>query len=307
MKQTIRINTFETNSSSMHSLVVVKNPKPYKNDETLYAHGDNTFDLFWCDSQDGYYERYPFRIMRTPLDKLRYYVAHYVGACGKVDLIPKIIDFISCQTNVPKDKIKINIDDHFYWNNDDEKDNAELNYGYAGSNDTGEDVFTYIENNNISMEEFVLNPKYVVIIDGDEYQEFKKLFESNILDANSFEYISSGTDFWNDSIYEVSCFWLGQNACDYNLLEHVSDINKFVKEISINIYEENLNNYEQYLNEIKMFFEEVKKNFPNIITSITCNKNIVERVRAKDLSIFNYLKVRKEDFDDNFIEVIKII
>ena len=298
MKQTVRINTFETNSSSMHSLVVVKDPKPYTSQESLNPYGiDKRFDLFWCD--EGTYERFPFRVMRTPKEKLKYYVAHYIGACKKLDLIPKVIDFISNQTNIPKNKIKINIEE------DDQT--HELNYGYAGINDTGEDVFSYIERNNISMEEFILNPKYVVIIDGDEYQEFKKLFESNILDANSFEYISSGTDFWNDSIYEISCCWLEQDACDYNLLEHTIDINKFINEIRINIYKENLEHYEEYFDEIKMFFEEVKKNFPNIITSITCNKNIVKKVRAKDLSIFDYLKVRKQDCDDNFIEVIKII
>lgn len=48
------------------------------------------------------------------------------------------------------------------------------------------------------MEEFILNPKYVVIIDGDEDQNFKKLLKSNILNANDFEGISSGVGFWND-------------------------------------------------------------------------------------------------------------
>ena len=296
MKQTVRNNTFETNSSSMHSLVVVRDPKPY-NYRDILSYDTDKFDLFWY--EDGCYERTPYRVLRNQKDKLRYYVAHYIGFLDKKELIPKVVNFIHEQTGIPKKKINIKTFDNY--------DDKYEGYGYAGINDTGEDVFSYIERNNISMEEFVLNPKYVVIIDGDEYQEFKKLFESNILDANSFEYISSGSEFWNDSIYEISCCWLEQDICDYNLLEHIIDINKFIKEIRINIYEENLDHYEEYFDEIKMFFEEVKKNFPNIITSITCNKNIVEKVRAKDLSIFNYLKVRKQDFDDNFIEIIKLI
>ena len=80
MKQIIRKNTFETNSSSMHSLVVVKDPKPYSQSEygTFNACiGNKSFDLFRYD--EGSYERFPFRVLRTPLDKLRYYVAHYIG------------------------------------------------------------------------------------------------------------------------------------------------------------------------------------------------------------------------------------
>lgn len=306
MKQTIRNNTFETNSSSMHSLVVVKDPKPYRQDELLSTFGDDKFDLFWCDSSDGYYERFPFRVMRTPIEKLRYYVAHYIGACKHLELIPKVTDFISNQLHIPKEKIILDIDEDRYCRDEDDNSERDLNYGYAGTNDTGEDVFTYIERNNISMEEFVLNPKYVVIIDGDEYQEFKKLFESNILDANNFEYISTGPEFWNDSIYEISSYWLEHDRDDYILLEHIQDINKFVKEIRLNLYEENLDNYEQYSDEFKMFINEVKKNFPDIEVSVACIKDIAQKVKKKDLSIFNYLKIRKYEFSDDFIEIIKL-
>lgn len=306
MKQFIRFNTFETNSSSMHSLVVVKDPKPYKNSELLSDHViDDTFDLFGYD--DGYYGRSPYKVLRTPIDKLRYYVAHYLGACHQLELIPEILKFICSETGVEEHKILLTIQDDDIDAVDFDEENPELNFGYAGSNDTGEDVFTYIERNNISLKEFVTNPKYVVIIDGDEYQEFKKLFESNILDANNFEDISSGSDFWNDSVYEISLNWLEYDDCDYSLMvEGLSSVNKFVKEVRLDIYNDNIGYYNNHIEELKIFINEVKRQFPHIIFSIACTKGIMNKVRALDISIFDYLKIREHEFEDTFVENIKI-
>ena len=54
----IRQNVFETNSSSMHSLVVVKHPKPYDSHELKFNvwSEDRDFNLFdWHEA--GTYER----------------------------------------------------------------------------------------------------------------------------------------------------------------------------------------------------------------------------------------------------------
>ena len=78
MKQLIRKNTFETNSSSMHSLVITKTAKPYtKWEKELEYYGDK-FELFGC-CDTHTFERHPFEVLSSPKDKLRYYVAHYVG------------------------------------------------------------------------------------------------------------------------------------------------------------------------------------------------------------------------------------
>lgn len=307
MKQFIRYNTFETNSSSMHSLVVVKDPKPYKSNELLSdCVYKNKFQLFnYID--EGTYERYPFQVLRTPRDKLKYYVAYYLGACKRLELIPEILNFIHEETGVPKENILLTIDDDDTDELDSSNTASEPNFGYASINDTGEDVFSYIEKNNISLKEFVTNPKYVVIVDGDEYQEFKKLFESNILDANDFEYISSGPEFWNDSVYEISLWWLQDNDCDYSLMvEGLSSVNKFVKEVRFNIWDECIDRYNNYFSEIKMFIQQVRDKFPSIEISICCNKKLYDKVKALDLSIFDYLKIRKEDYSDEIIENIKI-
>lgn len=290
MKQYIRTNTFETNSSSMHSLVVVKDPKPYSEDETLMrGYHDNTksFDLFW--HEDGTYERYPFQVLREPIDKLRYYVAHYIGAFNKKGMIRKVKRFISKETGVAESKVEIR-------SYDDYKDKRS-GYGWAGLNDTGEDVFDYIERNKISMQDFVLNPKYVVIVDGDEYQEFKKLFESNIIDTSKFEYISSGAEYWDDSNIKLSLCWLLYGSKEYKLDDVLKDINKFVKKITFEVTDADcIAGYNKVFKKIRKFVEAVRKTEYPIDIYIECTQQLEAELRTKDISIFDYLTVLNHEY-----------
>lgn len=296
MKQSIRYNTFETNSSSMHSLVVVKDPKPYSSDEQFSNYcEDKEFNLFWYD--EGVYGRFPFQVLRTPLDKLRYYVAFYIGANKQTELIPKVIDFIHEQTGIAKKKINIKAYNEY--------ESKYEGYGYASINDTGEDVFTYIEKNNISMEEFVLNPKYIVIVDGDEYQEFKKLFRSNILNANDFEYISSGTSFWDDDIYDISLYCL--NREDYDISEVMYNISKFIKKVRLNFWDDIdcINSYKNNTQQIETIIDGIKKQYPQIILSVGCCTNIVNEVKMLDLSNFDFLEVFEYCYHREPVEIIQ--
>lgn len=295
MKQTIRYNTFETNSSSMHSLVIVKDPKPYSSreyDSLEYDSELDKFDLFAY--EDGLYGRSPFQVLRSKTDKLRYYVAHYIGALKQTELIPKVINFIHEQTGICKKNIKIDT------YRDYEDNRCKYKYGYAGINDTGENVFTYIEKNNISMEEFVLNPKYIVIVDGDEYQEFKKLFQSNILNANDFEYISSGPSFWNEDSYYLSLYWLDQKERE-DLMYLLPDITKFIKEIEIEIDDEEiLPSYKRNFKEIESFINKVKETRSDIIISLICLEELYSKVSKENLSIFDCIKLEKERYDKTY-------
>lgn len=224
----IRRGTFETNSSSMHSLVVVKNPKPYTNNELRLTTWDSTrnFDLFWYD--EGNYGRSPFKILRTPRDKLQYWVAHELGNCERYEQIPMIKEFIKKHTGISENKIKLTTrrDYGFHENKND-------SYGYVEHNDTGESPFEYIKRKGIDFEDFIMNPKYVVVVDGDEYQEFKKLFESNVLNADDFEDISTGADFWNDSERHIYFSWLEGDR--YDLESIVDEINSFTKVVAFRV------------------------------------------------------------------------
>lgn len=232
MLQIVRQNTFETNSSSMHSLVITYKARPYTEDaKNLYYYGDE-FELFGCcDTQT--FERHPFEVLSEPKDKLRYYVAHYVGFKKQKERLKEVEDLVHELTGCPRKKIKLYYEDIESWRSN----KVVKSYGWAGVNDTGEDVFDYIEKNNISLREFVLDPRYTVIVDGDEYQEFKKLFLKGIIDLDNIEYISSGKSFWLEDVKTFSLYYINRMVEEdaYNeLMESISDYcNDYVKLIEI--------------------------------------------------------------------------
>ena len=46
---------------------------------------------------------------------------------------------------------------------------------------------SWLENNNITLEEFLINPRYAVICDGDEYCTFDKLIDLGLINKSKFE------------------------------------------------------------------------------------------------------------------------
>ena len=239
MKQIIRLNTFETNSSSMHSLVVTKHAKPYTQyEKTLHYYG-HEFELFGC-CDTTHFERHPFEVLSDPKDKLRYYVAHYVGFKDQKERLKEVEDLVYEITKCSRDKIKLYHEEVKNWRSGE----IEKSYGWAGINDTGEDVFDYIERNNISLREFIFDPRYTIIVDGDEYQEFKKLFTKGLIDINNIEYISSGKSFWIDDVKTFSLYFINRFIEDsvYNeMMEELNDYNnEFIKCIQIEDENENI-------------------------------------------------------------------
>lgn len=240
MRQLIRENTFETNSSSMHSLVISKKARPYSkfaNNLHYYGHEFKLFDV--C--EEARFERYPFKILSSPKDKLRYYVAHYVGFRGDKQRLKEVEDLVHELTGCPKKDIKLYYEETDYWGSE----KTVKSYGWAGINDTGEDVFDYIEKNSISLKEFILDPRYTVVVDGDEYQEFKKLFHKGIIDLDNIEYISSGKHFWLDDIQTFSLYYINRLAEDSTYNEFIEEIDsyndEFLKLIEIEDEDENIN------------------------------------------------------------------
>ena len=218
MKQLIRKNTFETNSSSMHSLVITKKAKPYDSwDKELYHYGD-TFELYGC-CDTNTFGRHPFEVLSSPKDKLRYYVAHYIGFKKDKSKIKPVKELIHKLTGCDKRKIILTYEELESWRST----KPVKSYGWAGVNDTGEDVFDYIEENNISLEEFITDPRYTIIVDGDEYQEFKKMFLKGFIDLDNIEYISSGKDFWLDNVKHLSLYYIN-SLNDEKYSELMSDI-----------------------------------------------------------------------------------
>ena len=204
----IRKGCFETNSSSMHSICIAKESRNGYDDRDLTL-GDgynvdketNTFHLLQFSSDDAEFHRAPFKILDRPIEKLRYLVGLFV------------------RYNYHKDKRRSEAFEYYIEPEAKEKFDAlikkatgceNIQYYYEGfhgeknypdtslTNDSGEDVYAFIKRKNLSFEDVVFDPRITIQVDGDEYQEFKKLFDNNLIDRTAIEDISSGFEFWYD-------------------------------------------------------------------------------------------------------------
>lgn len=297
----IRRSVFETNSSSMHSLAVVKNPKPYSDRELrfgLYCDDkDKEFNLVWSYSDGGEeleFGRHPFQVLRDPLDKLRYCVAHELGSCEKMEELPRIQALVSKYTGIPANKVNLHATKRKWRTNEEYK-----YYGYIEHNDTGESPFEYLTRKGIELEEFIMNPKYVVICDGDEYCDFKALFKSNILNGDNLEDISSGVDFWTETQYTLHLDYLdgrwGKDESPENL---VDGVNEFIKVLVIYINGDNYKLYSKHLDRLKAACELARKKNPNIQIVLKNDYFYTEKkVTPKQLKSLDTSFIDKVDID----------
>lgn len=167
----IRRHTFETNSSSMHSLVVMKTgehvSKEKAREDIYIREGTNKYRI-WND-EDVYFERYPFGILSTVADKFRYLVALYSYDEEKRNQI--IEDFKSI---TGLDEIEFpDIDDEPFYGSVDHQSCCL--------------VPSFLDKNKISFKEFMENDKYKVIIDGDEYCNWEKAKKSGLIATDEIE------------------------------------------------------------------------------------------------------------------------
>ena len=189
MRQIIRSNVFETNSSSMHSIAISKTDT-YFTDEEVY-NSFSEYDKYYGrkndlhirflndytkDKEDTSFGRAPFAILSTYCDKLRYYIASKSNIWNDeeyktfLDSIkkryPRIKDFSFTKYTEEQKK---------YYCND-------YNYGSV-DHQSSELLFNFLLHKNISIEEFLTNKKYIIIIDGDEYGISTHLINSGIINV----------------------------------------------------------------------------------------------------------------------------
>lgn len=177
MKKQIRSNVFETNSSSMHSLVIKKSSGYYTYEEmcdSLWLH-KGVWDI-WSED-DLEFGRYPFKCLNTFETKARYAIA---SLCGwRSDADEKFKEIESLVTEIVPDCISIKLPKVHYWSDDEEK----ICYGSVD-----EDILSqFLKKENISLKEFLTNKRYVVIVDGDEYCVWDDLKNSGLVNTNEIE------------------------------------------------------------------------------------------------------------------------
>lgn len=176
MKQ-IRRNVFETNSSSSHSLVITTDNEHYTREEinkNFYITKEGKVRL-WESSLEFY--RSPFDMLVTFKDKLRYAIAssngNLVDQCR--ELCCKYVDGFTDFEFDTKDYVwDSEVKDYV------ETDDPIPNYG--GTDDY--QIEGWLKKYNVSLEEFLTNKRYIVVVDGDEYAIYDHIKKSGLFDTS---------------------------------------------------------------------------------------------------------------------------
>ena len=164
MKIQIRQEVFETNSSSMHSLCILNHSD--KNIDTHTNEIDENGTWKFEEGELDFY-RYPFRFLHTFEGKVKYAIANYESNYKSIILISDIVK--KYNPNFVRFEFA--------------KSHGRIDTG--GTDDYA--LNSWLENNNITLEEFLINPRYAVICDGDEYCTFDKLIDLGLINKSKFE------------------------------------------------------------------------------------------------------------------------
>lgn len=178
----IRNSVFETNSSSMHSLVVKKNSEYYTYEEIndcMWLH-NGVWDI-WNDDNITF-GRSPFECLNTFEAKVRYAIASLCGWYRNAE--EKFKEIEQLVTEIFPECYEIKLPKVWYYDDEDEdKDEKRVSYGGVD-----EDILTpFLENTGITLKEFLTNKKYVVIVDGDEYCIWNSLKDSGLVNTDEIE------------------------------------------------------------------------------------------------------------------------
>ena len=163
----IRRNVFETNSSSSHSIVVMKEA-PARDKLT------DMMDWFFSQRELHFYEddlsfgRAPFDVLDDWYGRLRYALALFAYDDVMRDRITEIL-----RKRLP------NFEEFVFpqepWYNEDE-DDTEYQYFYGSVDHQSMDLLSkFLTDHDISLEDFIFDDRYIVIIDGDEYHVFDRI------------------------------------------------------------------------------------------------------------------------------------
>lgn len=173
----IRDNTFETNSSSSHSLIITDFDGKYTSDEMM----KNIY--LWADKETRMYEsnlefyRSPFSLLATFESKSRYAIASSDGRLA--DEVEKI--WHKYIPNFNGFKFDMKTEEYDY----DKKEWVDLDEPkpiYGGTDDY--EIEGWLKSYNVSLEDFLTMHRYMVVCDGDEYREWYHILDSGLMDKS---------------------------------------------------------------------------------------------------------------------------
>jgi len=209
MRCTIR-PSFETNSSSMHSIVLT-NLGGDSDKGNLFTWNDGKAHIW---NRDITFGRSPFHLLSTIEDKLYFAIASFTDDNEKIEEIREITrEIFGCELKFPMEDVEEyrRADDHSWvsgydveWVTDPEDNtkevlvykpdpSVELEYkeyqridGYIDHQSVGL-LQNFLKKHNVSLRDFITKAKYIVVIDGDEYCEFENILKSGIVDLSKIK------------------------------------------------------------------------------------------------------------------------
>ena len=178
MKQ-IRLNTFETNSSSSHSFVITDFEGRYSQEEIedlVCLRKDGRVSM-WASSLE--FGRSPFNFLNNFVAKTRYAIA---SSDGK--LVPQIVEvwkkYVPGFTHFEFDEKYRVWDDEKEDYVDTDEDHPVYEYGYTDDYK----IEGWLKKYNVSIEDFLTMKRYIVVCDGDEYNIWDKVRDSGLMDKS---------------------------------------------------------------------------------------------------------------------------
>lgn len=184
----VRLNTFETNSSSSHSFVIAKFDEKYTEEEMnhhIYIHKDGKYRIWASQLEFG---RSPFNILATFESKSRYAIAASNGR-----LVPQIEEI--WRKYIPDFK-SFEFDERYkVWDETvhDYVEPEEPIYDYGYTDDC--QIEGWLKQYNVPLEDFLTMKKYIIIVDGDEYRIWWNILHTGLLDT-SLILTDSYRDYW---------------------------------------------------------------------------------------------------------------
>ena len=173
----IRDNTFETNSSSSHSLIITDFDGKYTPEEMMKG------IYLWEDKETRMYEsnlefyRSPFSLLATFESKSRYAIASSQGHLA--DEVEKI--WHKYIPNFNGFKFDMETEEYDY----DKKEWVDLDEPkpiYGGTDDY--QIEGWLKSYNVSLEDFLTMRRYMVVCDGDEYREWYHILDSGLVNKS---------------------------------------------------------------------------------------------------------------------------
>ena len=171
----VRLNTFETNSSSSHSFVITDFEGRYSQEEIM------KHVCLWNDGKaimrESYLEfgRSPFDFLNNFESKTRYAIASSNGRL--VEVWKKYVPGFSHFEFDEKYRVWVEEKQDYV---DTDEDNPVYEYGYTDDYM----IERWLKKYNVSVEDFLTMKRYVIVVDGDESCIWDKVRDSGLMDKS---------------------------------------------------------------------------------------------------------------------------